>query len=387
MTKISMTKKRKVLLLLIIPLQLLAAAALQAEEEVFIQSISIAGNRATSARYIKSLLALEERRSYGLDEAIDLINVSRSRLEKTGLFRNIFFDDQLLEGEEHLLLHLTVRVREKGYLHFGPSGYFGVYRGSWYADLSLYAEYTNLYGNGSLLYLEVPYYRDAGVLLLTENRIGVSTLTLGYEYRDDRSLDITSHRMLTGLSLGVSPTVRVGIGSHLYRGELTSVVLFPHVELGSRERPERGKKTWLYIRGAPFYGFNIDQEDFYGIESGLALYRDLFLKIVYTLQMEASVAGGELPEQYRFSSNVRGTRPDRYRGDLLLSASSELRVPWPTNPRFHLVPFVDAALIGEDPELLLGGGLGLHWYTRFQDPLVAEVAVGKGIMVNFSREF
>lgn len=45
-------------------------------------------------------------------------------------------------------------------------------------------------------------------------------------------------------------------------------------------------------------------------------------------------------------------------------------------------------MVGDDEvEFLLGGGIGLHWYTKYQDPFVFEVAYGSGLMINLSKNF
>ncbi len=364
------------------------AAAENEAEELLVTGIAVSGNRATSERFIRSLLALEAGARYSFDEVIDRISLSRERLQRTGLFTNIFFDDRLTGENGELRVELTVQVREKGYLRFGPSGYAGLQGGDFYGDLSLYGEYVNLWGNGSLAHVELPLYRDSGVFLLTENRLGTgtTTLSLGYEYLDDHSLGLTSHLVLAGVSVPLSSPLRLGVYGNLYANDGTSLVMFPSLTLGSRTRPGN-TKTWYYLELAPFYGFSRDREDFYGTRGEAALYRDLFLQLVYELAVRAGYVHGSPPQRYRFTPHVRGTEPDRYRGDVLLSVTNELRFPWPAYPRLHLVPFFDASLIGADPDVLLGGGLGIHWYTRFQDPLVLEVAFGKGVMLNFSRVF
>lgn len=359
-----------------------------AGEEILVAAIEVSGNRVTSERFIRSLLALEAGRRYAFEQVIDLISVSRKRLQRTGLFSNIFFDDQVVEENGDLQVELTVRVRENGYLRFGPSGHAGLQGGEPYADLSLYGEYVNLWGNGSLVRVELPLYQDLGMLLLTENRLGAgeTTLSLGYEYLDDEALGLTSHLAQAGMQVSLSPPIRVGLSAHLYAAHTTTLVLIPSFAVGSRARPDR-EKTWCYGELSPVYGFNRDREDFYGVRGELALYRDLFLQLVYELDIRAGYLDGSPPRRYRFTPHVRGTDPEEFRGDVLFSVTNELRFPWPTSPGVHLVPFLDLAVIGGDPDMLMGGGLGVHWYTRFQDPLVLELAFGKGVMVNFSRFF
>jgi hypothetical protein len=68
--------------------------------------------------------------------------------------------------------------------------------------------------------------------------------------------------------------------------------------------------------------------------------------------------------------------------------SNELKIPWPFNERINFVPFFDAGLIGTpEADFLSGGGLGLHLYTKYQDPIIIEIAIGKGYMLNFSKRY
>ena len=82
---------------------------------------------------------------------------------------------------------------------------------------------------------------------------------------------------------------------------------------------------------------------------------------------------------------MRGTNFKNYSGDIQISLKNELLIPWPWNTSFSIVPFFDLNLIGED--ILIGGGFGLHWFNKLQDPLVMELAYGKGIMLNFQKRF
>jgi hypothetical protein len=360
-------------------------------ETVLLRSIEVSGNRATSERYIRSFLEMEEGNRYGLEEIIDLINISRGRLERTGLFRNIFFDDELVEESRDLVLNLTVQVREKNYLHFGPSGYLGYGQKEWYAATSVYLEYTNLYGNGSLLWLEAPVYQDLGALVYTSNRFGLVDLEAGYRFLNEEQGPV-SHSILTRFGVFLTPRVKTGLGANLYleknaSGEETDtyMALLPFFELGSRIRPDTTTRTWYYGSVTPVLAYGAG--DFYGFSGEIAFYRDLFLKIIYVLELEGGYLTGDPPRGYLFDPGIRGTDPDDFPGEVLVNLTNEFRVPWPTYPQLVLVPFLDISVVGDDPEFLLGGGIGMHLYTKFQDPLVVEIGFGKGIMLNFSRNF
>ena len=80
------------------------------------------------------------------------------------------------------------------------------------------------------------------------------------------------------------------------------------------------------------------------------------------------------------------THFELYSGNKQISLSSDLRIPLPWNNDLIIVPFIDTNVIGQNNlQFLIGGGIGLHWLTRFQDPLIMEIAFGKGIMLNFQK--
>ena len=101
---------------------LLVFSSLIADDDIiFLKQLTIKGNKRTRETYVRSFITLEEGKTYDLDTVIEEINESRSKLEGTELFTNIFFNDEL-DDENNLIL--TVQLREKNYLLFGPGGYF-----------------------------------------------------------------------------------------------------------------------------------------------------------------------------------------------------------------------------------------------------------------------
>ncbi|KPJ89679.1 MAG: hypothetical protein AMS17_01085, partial [Spirochaetes bacterium DG_61] len=109
------------LLFLILLIFLFAHAHLCADlEEYFLQEVRIRGNSVTKEQYVRPFITLEEGKRYDLDGIITEINISRDNLLKTGLFSDIFFNDEVDERDN---LIITVQLKEKNYFLFGPTGY------------------------------------------------------------------------------------------------------------------------------------------------------------------------------------------------------------------------------------------------------------------------
>ena len=167
-----------------------------ATEDIYLARIDIRGNRVTSEALIRSFLTLEEGQIYDLDRVIDEINRSRQNIEKTGLFTSVFFNDEI-DGENNLVL--TVQLREKNYLHFGLTGYLGYEEKEFYSQTSLYLDYTNLHGNGSLFYLEVPFYRDYGFITRYVGSPDKLQYLVGLDVRYNYFYDENVQKLIGGL--------------------------------------------------------------------------------------------------------------------------------------------------------------------------------------------
>ncbi|MCK5568876.1 MAG: hypothetical protein KAJ15_04110, partial [Spirochaetes bacterium] len=112
--------KRKILLFTYVLTVFAISSIIADEENIFLKKLIIEGNSVTRESYVRSFITLKEGKIYKLDTIIDEINVSRENLERTNLFSSIFFDDEL---DEENNLTLTIRLKEKNYLLFGPDGY------------------------------------------------------------------------------------------------------------------------------------------------------------------------------------------------------------------------------------------------------------------------
>jgi hypothetical protein len=369
------------------------------DDRIYLERIVITGNRVTKEWYIRDQLTLNERQFYDIDTVIDEINKSREHLEQTGLFTNVFFDDELDEANN---LVLTVQLREKNYFQFGPSGYLGYENSEFYSVFSLYGKYTNLFGNSSFLDLEVPAYRDYGVIA----RMGKAPLEslrylIGIDARYDYFYDEYVQKFIVGLGYGFAKNVLVGTDIHVSRespknsdASTISAVFFPYFRWGYDHRIHAKQKSWHSLQVKPYLGVNTRSETvenrktFGGIDGRLSLNWDIVLQSVYSLNLYVSYQDGGVPNEYALKSNVRGTYYDAYRGSYLISFINNFDFPWPWNSSIHLIPFLDYGIIGDDEaEFLIGWGLSLHWYTRYQNPLVFELAYGKGLMLNLTKQF
>ena len=368
-------------------------------DQIFLERIDIQGNRITKEAYIRNMLTLREGRPYDIDEVVDEINRSREKLERSGLFTNIFFNDELDELNN---LVLTVQLRENNYFHFGPSGYIGYQKGELYSVLSLYGRYTNLFGNSSFLDLEAPFYRDYGIIARVSNFAPDSFgYVLGFDARYDHFFDEYVQKAVMGLGYSFGYRFLLATDVHVNRESprnadesTTSIVFFPHLRWGYDRRLHEKQRSWYSLLIKPYLGVNVeaetvgDRRTFGGIESRLSVYRDIVLRMVYSAHLYASYQDGGVPNEYALHANVRGSNYDAYGGSYFLSLTNGVDFPWPWNSRIHLVPFLDSGIIGDDEAtFLIGGGLGLHWYTRYQDPLVFELAYGRGLMLNLTKRF
>ncbi len=363
-----------------------SSSASGAEQTVLIEKIDIKGNRVTRDAYIRSFLTFEEEKRYQLDALLNEINRSRENLTRTGLFEDIFFDDEVMEEnaapDDMMIINLLIRVKEKNYFVFGPAGYLGLEDHNFYAKTAVYAGYTNLCGNASQIHFEVPLYMDTGISLLQTGPVGRLQYRLGYIFADDKFLMSKSHTVTAGLGYDKGGSLKPGASLQLQNADLVTFAFFPYIEAGASKRPADRRRRWYTARISPFFGLNSDNSSFYGLINTAGLYHDIFLKIVYAATFEVSAGSGDFPDQYLFYADVRGTQFQRYSSTYRLSMSNEFHIPWPLNNRITFVPFLEINYLART--FLAGGGIGLHLFTRYQDPLVFDVAFGRGIMLYFN---
>jgi hypothetical protein len=354
-----------------------------AEDEILIKKLIVKGNRVTDIDYILSYITLQEGKTYDIDGIMDEINKSRENLEQTKLFSEIFFND---EFDEEGNLILTIELKERNYFFFGPAGYSGYQDNEFYFRNSLYVSYQNLFGNKTLLFAEIPFYENQGVIFALQGRLKNARYDFDFEYEHDSLTAQDSVEFRPGLAFELERNLFIGTDFLVNSADFDSFALYPYFEAGSRTRFPSDAKSWFYIRCSPYWGYNFIGSSYYGIEARFNYYQDLFLKIIYQLKVKGALQGGEVPVNLILLSDVRGTLFDGYRGDKRLSLTNELHIPLPWDNSIVIVPFIDLNVIGYmSVDLLIGGGIGFHWYNLFQDPLVVEVAFGKGIMLNFQK--
>ncbi len=353
-------------------------------EEFILQKVLIEGNRVTKESFLRDLITLREGEIYDLEKIIDEINMSREKITSTGLFSNIFFDDAV-DDENNVVI--TVRLKEKNYILFGPSGFVSYEEGDFVFDAGVYIEHRNLFGNASTLLLNFPLYEYAGISLFFEHpsKTTKETLVLEYEYSTEEKTDWLS--VMPGAALRLRQHAYAGMDFEVNHEDFTAFIFAPYYENGFHERLSYKTKFWYYFKASPFFGLTSDSSSLYGFRSELNLYRDLLLRIVYSFSAEFDYQDGSVPDNLINDSNVRGTSFRSFRGDKLLSVQNELHIPLPWYPNLSVVPFLDLNYIGFDSlQFLVGGGIGLHWYNQFQNPLVVEIGFGKGVMLNFQRK-
>ena len=374
------------LLFLILLIFLFAHAHLCADlEEYFLQEVRIRGNSVTKEQYVRSFITLEEGKRYDLDGIITEINISRDNLLKTGLFSDIFFNDEVDERDN---LIITVQLKEKNYFLFGPTGYIVYERQKIRSEAGLFMEYTNLFGKAGTFYLEIPLYENVGFLLTYRGGAGTVRFTAEAEYQYSLKENDEYAQYTPGISYRFSSDLLLGFDLSLNDGTHTSSIFQPFLEIGKKERYSYKVKKWMYSRISPYYGIDFSSGSFYGAAAQIRFYRDLLLKIIYNVYIKADIQDGDIPENLALRVDVRGTFPEDRIGNKRFSFINELHVPLPWAGSIVIVPFVDTNLLGDNRlEFFLGGGLGVHWFTRYQDPLITEIAFGKGVMLNLRKRF
>jgi hypothetical protein len=378
---------KRVKLTLLIPLITLCinGTLLADAEHYYLAQLRIAGNRITNEEYIRSFITLQEGRMYDLDGILSEINRSRDNLEKTDLFSQIFFND---EFDKKGNLSIVVQLKEKNYLFFGPTGFIVYEDEHIFSDAGLYFSYENLFGNGGIVYGEFPVYENVGMLLRVQGAQRKFILSAEVEYVRSLNDGDTFSRISPEATYRYRETLSFGILSSLNIDSGSSLLFQPFLETGRKKRYSLKMKRWAYGRFAPFYGFYFDTGSYYGADFEARFHRDLLLKILYNLRVGAVLQGGDVPENLILTADVRGTYPQSRTGNKLFSVVNEFHIPLPWEESVVIVPFIDANLLGYSSlDFFFGGGIGVHLFTKYQNPLVAEIAFGKGVMLNLRKRF
>jgi len=355
-------------------------------QELYLKELHIEGNHLTKIKYIMSCITLNEGESYPIDQIIEEITKSKKNLINTNLFTDVFFDDKIDENNN---LVLVIKVREKNYLHFRPSGYIFYGKNNFHLHQSLYINYINLSGNGSKLEVELPIYDTTGFCFKYNSTPSSFRYLFSGGYFSS-SVHIPSEIMWVEAGGSFSPglDLRAGLKCMFFRDIQKNIVLSPFLEWGNKIKPDEKAKNWIYIHLSPSAGYNLSENTFYTFSSKLQFYRALLLRMIYLLGFGFELQGGSVPDGLKLHSSIRGTDFLNYTGNIALWVTNELRFPLPWNNNIVIVPFFDFGTIGGNSfSLLAGGGIGFRWFSRYTDPLVVDFAAGKGIMLNFQKIF
>ncbi|RKX95610.1 MAG: hypothetical protein DRP55_10280, partial [Spirochaetes bacterium] len=233
-------------------------------DNVFLKKINVVGNRITKTSYILEKVTLEPGKTYDIDDLMDQMSIIKSDLLQTGLFENLYFDDQL-DNNKNLIL--TIKVKEKNYLFLGPEGEI-YYKKSGNPDISVYLEYVNLLGLNNKIKVSFPIYENRGLFInyRSDNQrklIFESSVELK-KLRSDPV--ITEDYLTTNFYLiynGLSNFYNLGSGLTYNRYIDSAFILFPFIEFGSLKKPE-DKDSWLYSRELIDIGYGENNDLIYG---------------------------------------------------------------------------------------------------------------------------
>ncbi|RKX94775.1 MAG: hypothetical protein DRP84_06170 [Spirochaetes bacterium] len=356
-------------------------------DNVFLKKINVVGNRITKTSYILEKVTLEPGKTYDIDDLMDQMSIIKSDLLQTGLFENLYFDDQL-DNNKNLIL--TIKVKEKNYLFLGPEGEI-YYKKSGNPDISVYLEYVNLLGLNNKIKVSFPIYENRGLFInyRSDNQrklIFESSVELK-KLRSDPV--ITEDYLTTNFYLiynGLSNFYNLGSGLTYNRYIDSAFILFPFIEFGSLKKPE-DKDSWLYSRELIDIGYGENNDLIYGFSSNICYFKDLFLQIVFKIGVSFDYLDGDVPANLVLSNISRGYPAYYITGNKRISPKVELIIPLQWFPKLTISLFVDSDIIGyNNLRFIVGGGAGIRWFNRYQNPLIVDFAFGNGLEINFSKK-
>ena len=263
-------------LIVIVVVFLLAFSSLTAEDDtIFLKQLTIKGNTRTREPYIRSFITLVEGKTYNIDTVIEEINESRSKLQGTGLFTNIFFNDEL-DDENNLIL--TVQLREKNYLYFGPDGYSIYEDKDFYFNNLLYLSYINMFGISDVMTVNLPIYENTGFLFNYSGSSGNILYMFDFKYLYSLKDGDNWFSAAPGVGYVINDDLNAGVRIALNHNDFNTAFFSPYIEIGTKARKSLKIKTWYSASISPYYGINFNGTSCYGVDSGFHLSRDLFFK-------------------------------------------------------------------------------------------------------------
>ena len=355
-------------------------------DTVFLKKISVEGNRITKTSYIMSKVNLKTGRTYNVDDLMEKMSEIKSKLLKTGLFEELYFDDQL---DNNGNLNLIIKVKERNYLFFGPEGSLYI-KNNIYPDISVYLEYINLLGMNHDIKVSLPIYENRGIFInfMSDNQKKF-IIDSSIDVKKVKSDPIITKDYLTAniyflYNLAQSYYLGSGILYNRYYG--SSFIFYPLIKLGSTARPEE-KSNWYYSENSLKIGYGEDDKLIYGLSTELYYFRSLLLQIIFKTGISFDYLGGDVPKNLLLSNTARGYPSNYITGDKRISPKAELFVPLQWFPKLAISLFVDSDIIGyNNLKLIVGGGIGIRWFNKYQNPLIVDFAFGKGFEINLSKK-
>lgn len=356
-------------------------------DTVFLKKINVVGNRITKTSYILEKVTLEPGKIYDVDDLMEQMSRIKSALLQTGLFENLYFDDQLDDNEN---LILTIKVKEKNYLFFGPEGEI-YYKKSVNPDISVYLEYVNLLGLNNKIKVSFPIYENRGLFInfKSDNQRKL-IFESSVELKNLRSDPVITEDYLTTnfylIYNGLSNFFNLGSGLTYNRYIDSAFILFPFIEFGSLKKP-KDKDSWLYSRELIDIGYGENNDLIYGFSSNIYYFKDLFLQIIFKIGVSFDYLDGDVPTNLVLSNTSRGYPAYYITGNKRISPKVELTIPLQWFPKLTISLFVDSDIIGyNNLRFIAGGGAGIRWFNRYQNPLIVDFAFGNGLEINFSKK-
>ncbi len=354
-------------------------------DQVYLKDLRITGNRITKKEYIMRLIDLKVNKSYDVDRLMDKMSIIKDRLYSTGLFENVFFDDQIDENNN---LILTVKLREKNYLHFGPSGRI-YYKDALYPDIGLYIDYLNLLGRNNRLYINTPMYENQGIAIKFQNDpMRNYQFTALLKYLVDKSnrvseSSIKSFTVVPEITFSVFNDFEIGSSFTYNRYNGSSFLFAPELSYSSNQKSKRH----ITLDTSIILGAGEQKSVIYGISSRANYKQELLLQMSLKVNALMDFLDGDVPKNLELTNRSRGYPYGYLSGNKRFYFTSEISFPLPWSPNISIAIFVDSDIIGyNNLKSILSGGAGLKLYSRFFNPLNIDLIVGKGIEINFNNE-
>ena len=133
----------------------------------------------------------------------------------------------------------------------GLGGHSGIEAGEFYFDNSLYFAYKNLFGNKTSLLVEIPFYRNQGVMFFLQGDVRRIRYTLDLEYAHSTTAPADSLLFYPGLSYGITPLLFLGADILVNNAVFNSFGAYPFIEIGSRDRRDKDSRSWYFISSFP----------------------------------------------------------------------------------------------------------------------------------------